>query len=479
MNKRSGFARIVTTVMTAALLLTGTFAITPEKAYAETTTGYVTVGALNLRTGASTGYGIIDVLPKGASVDIIGIEDDWYEVSTTVNGSILSGYVYSGYVSSEYTTDDQVGLFTADSVTSISSKGRVNVSALNVRSSASMSGDIQGILASGTEVTITGVSGDWYQVSVTLNGSLTSAYVYKPYITVSDDSQASSTVTTANGTGAVNVAYLNVRTEPSTSSATKGCVPEGTILEVTGKTSDGSWYRVNTNINGTATAGYVYAECVTLGVKKTDITEGSAETSVDTDMNGTGYVTNCGSLNLRKDASTSSQVISVLPRYTVVTIVGTSGDWYKVTVTVNGTSAQGYVHKDYIAMGQPTENPNSMHVSAEEEYLLACIVYCESGDQSYEGQLAVANVVLNRVRSPQFPNTITEVVYQSGQFTPAFNGRLANALANGPLEICKQAARDALSGNNNVPGYYFFNGYVNVSTVTGYLIIGDHTFYYY
>lgn len=115
--------------------------------------------------------------------------------------------------------------------------------------------------------------------------------------------------------------------------------------------------------------------------------------------------------------------------------------------------------------------------AASESYLLACIVYCESGNQSYEGQLAVANVVLNRVKSPLFPNTISEVVYQSGQFTPAFSGSLASVLASGPSEQAVQAANDALAGNNNIGDYLYFNGYVDTSKVNSYVVIGDHTFY--
>lgn len=114
---------------------------------------------------------------------------------------------------------------------------------------------------------------------------------------------------------------------------------------------------------------------------------------------------------------------------------------------------------------------------ASESYLLACIVYCESGNQSYEGQLAVANVVLNRVKSPLFPNTVSEVVYQRGQFTPAFSGSLARVLKSGPSAQSVQAANDALAGNNNIGDYLYFNGYVDTSRVNSYVVIGDHTFY--
>lgn len=119
----------------------------------------------------------------------------------------------------------------------------------------------------------------------------------------------------------------------------------------------------------------------------------------------------------------------------------------------------------------------AVSAQASEVYLLACIVHSESANQSYEGQLAVANVVLNRVKSPLFPNTISEVVYQRGQFTPAFSGTLASVLQSGPSELSVQAANAALAGTNNIGSYLYFNGYVDLSKVNSYVVIGDHTFY--
>ena len=59
------------------------------------------------------------------------------------------------------------------------------------------------------------------------------------------------------------------------------------------------------------------------------------------------------------------------------------------------------------------------NVMAGSRKLLAALIYCEAGNQPYEGQVAVGAVVMNRVRSGSYPNTISEVIYQSGQFGPA------------------------------------------------------------
>ena len=82
--------------------------------------------------------------------------------------------------------------------------------------------------------------------------------------------------------------------------------------------------------------------------------------------------------------------------------------------------------------------------AARDQELLAALIFCEAGNQPYEGQVAVGAVVMNRVRSGSFPNTITEVIYQSGQFGPAMSGWLDSVLASGSYsDTARQAAADA------------------------------------
>ena len=89
--------------------------------------------------------------------------------------------------------------------------------------------------------------------------------------------------------------------------------------------------------------------------------------------------------------------------------------------------------------------------AAQEKELLAALIFCEAGNQPYEGQVAVGAVVMNRVNSGQFPDTITDVIYQSGQFTPAMTGWLDSVLASdGYTDSAMQAAADALAGSNPI-----------------------------
>ena len=118
------------------------------------------------------------------------------------------------------------------------------------------------------------------------------------------------------------------------------------------------------------------------------------------------------------------------------------------------------------------EQTESAAVSTDDVTLLAALIYCEAGNQSYEGQVAVGAVVMNRVYSSLFPNTISEVIYQSGQFTPAYSGALDSALANGVPSTCYDAAAAAISGENPVGDALYFNA----GSGTG-IQIGDHQFY--
>ena len=82
--------------------------------------------------------------------------------------------------------------------------------------------------------------------------------------------------------------------------------------------------------------------------------------------------------------------------------------------------------------------------------LLAALIQCEAGSESYAGKLAVGAVVMNRVRSGAYPNTISGVIYASGQFTPALNGKVARVYDSDIADSCFQAAEEALGGATNV-----------------------------
>ena len=93
---------------------------------------------------------------------------------------------------------------------------------------------------------------------------------------------------------------------------------------------------------------------------------------------------------------------------------------------------------------------------ADDLRLLAALIYCEAGSESYQGQLAVGAVVMNRVRSGAYPNTISGVIYASGQFTPAMNGKVARIYNTDIAPSCYTAAQEAMAGVSNVGGATHF-----------------------
>lgn len=121
----------------------------------------------------------------------------------------------------------------------------------------------------------------------------------------------------------------------------------------------------------------------------------------------------------------------------------------------NGLSVDGIAGKNTLnAMGITSSSSTSSSSNSSNANLLAHLIYAEARGEPYAGQVAVAAVVLNRVKNSSFPNTVAGVIYQSGAFTPVQNGQINLE----PNDSAKKAAQDALNGWD--PSYgsiYYFN----------------------
>lgn len=107
--------------------------------------------------------------------------------------------------------------------------------------------------------------------------------------------------------------------------------------------------------------------------------------------------------------------------------------------------------------------------------LLAQLIYCEAGGEPYAGKVAVGAVVINRVLSSVYPDTVVGVIYQNKQFSPVGSGRLALALAEGrATQACYDAADEAMSGVTNVGNCVYFR--TPIPGLEG-IAIGGHIFY--
>lgn len=147
----------------------------------------------------------------------------------------------------------------------------------------------------------------------------------------------------------------------------------------------------------------------------------------------------------------------------------------------NGLTVDGRVGKATAAalgvtLTSSTSSSSSTIVSADQK-LLAKLVYAEARGESYKGQVAVAAVVLNRVSSSSFPNTISGVIYQTGAFSCVSNGSINNT----PNDAAVRAALDAMNGWDPTNGclYYYNPGKTSdswIRTRTVVTVIGNHYF---
>ncbi len=217
-----------------------------------------------------------------------------------------------------------------------------------------------------------------------------------------------------------------------------------------------------------------------------------------------------GSVNVRTKPTTDAEILSEAKSgdtFTHVPEMDTNG-WVAILYDEEGTLA--YVSKDFIetkftlktAVSKAEEeaaqkaaelekalqeakkykpsttNRAAISVSDEELYLLATVVAMEAGGESYEGQLAVANVVINRMLDGYWGDTISDVVYAPGQFSGANSGRVEK-FSSRVTETNKRAAVEALAGNNNIGNYMYFimKNKANYSSYKKYYILGCHCFY--
>lgn len=131
--------------------------------------------------------------------------------------------------------------------------------------------------------------------------------------------------------------------------------------------------------------------------------------------------------------------------------------------------------KSALAAKSKKRNISEVKFAEGDRYLLANLIYCEAGAEPYAGKVGVGAVVINRLLSSVFPDTVTGVIYQNKQFSPVASGRLALALAeNRATNDCYRAADEAMTGVTNVGGCVFFR--TPIPGLTGQQI-GGHIFY--
>ena len=238
--------------------------------------------------------------------------------------------------------------------------------------------------------------------------------------------------------------FLNVRTEADETSALAGKLRKGDVATVVEAGEE--W----TKISSGNLEGYVLNKYCVFGQDALAYANENCPTLATATTNG---------LRVRKDMNTESGIATTLYQgasITVDTTAETEDGW----VAVNYNANTYYVSADYVDVEMQTstgitveeeaaakaaaeeqaakeaaelaarqkeskgiEQKDAVEAEVDDVTLLAAIIDCEAGGDTYETQLAVGAVVCNRVKSKSYPNTISKVIYQIGQFGPASSGK--------------------------------------------------------
>lgn len=297
--------------------------------------GFVTGSYVFVRSGPGTSYAQIGGCSHGTHLVILGEEDGWYKVS--VNG--LTGYVSMEYVSTEFPEETTVATTLATTtVPADALYGTVTGSVVNVRAGAGSWHARVGQAKKGERVIILGEKDGWYHVSMEngQEGYISVEYI-KPDTPAETTTAATTPATTTTPTtaiasigntqvtsvGKVTGSIVNLRASASTTAAIVGTAAKDDVLIVTGST-DG-WYAVRQG----GVQAYVHADYL----------------AVSAPVNGT---VSAPLVNLRAEASSSSEIVGTVANGTKLTVLKTLSGWYQVT---NGT-VTAFIVSDYLALGE-------------------------------------------------------------------------------------------------------------------------------
>lgn len=278
--------------------------------------------------------------------------------------------------------------------------------------------------------------------------------------------------------------YLNIRSAGDENADIVGKLYKGDAAEIIERGD------VWTHIKSGSVEGYVLNEYCTFGL------DAYAQAKQDCQ---TEAKVKTGGLRLRTEPSEEAKVVDAAYEgqiFTVDTKVSPVEGW----VAVEYDKQVAYVSAQYVSVdisvgnaisieeeraAQATEaaekeeqqskganKKEAVAASADETTVLGALIQLEAGSECYEGKVAVGAVVMNRVRSGSYPNSISGVVYQGGQFTTAAS--VNGVITNGVSGSCMQAAQEAINGTDNTNGCVSFR---RVSSGRAGVVIGNHVFF--
>lgn len=247
----------------------------------------------------------------------------------------------------------------------------------------------------------------------------------------------------------VNVDALRVRQNPSLKAKRLGHVNKGNTLRYI-DTVDDEWIAVEFN----GETAYVAAQYVTIncmGPAEEQISQEQIAVLQDAETEQVAIQTVEETVTETVVEETVTEAVNETQQAPAEEAVVAYTEEVQVTEDNGDESADGGSEEGIVLEEEAVPLAAEIVEDSYEVKLLAALIQCEAGGECYEGQLAVGAVVMNRVADPRFPETIAEVIYQSGQFTPVKHGKVDRVLASGNIyESCLEAAREAVSGVSNV-----------------------------
>ncbi len=278
----------------------------------------------------------------------------------------------------------------------------------------------------------------------------------------------------------ITVDSLNVREEADIEADIVGKMHEGDVATVISE-EDGWYYITSGNVTGYASADY----CVV----------GDEAYELSLEVCSTVAKASTGGVRVRSEASTDSSILTTLGQDDTIE-VDLSAEEIEGWIAVIYNSSTGYVSADLVTVSTDygeavtlaeeqaaakaaaakattaAAQRAAILASSDDVTILAALIQLEAGSECYEGKVAVGAVVCNRVRSSRYPNTVTGVIYQSGQFSTA--SRVASVISSGVSSSCLQAAQQALNGYDNTGGATSFRP---ISSGRSGLVIGNQVFF--
>lgn len=276
--------------------------------------------------------------------------------------------------------------------------------------------------------------------------------------------------------------YASIREKKDSDSTKAGVLPKGAYVEVLERGEE--W----TLVSSDKIEGYILTKFLVFAEDAKEIYS---------DIFGVKGIVTAENAKIMDHPYSKSNIIAKKVKGSEIEILAQIGNWYRVQLNKSTTAymnVEDIEITDVVAMtveeynketgttatdkktettsNKTTTSTSGVNASKSDLDMLAAIIQCEAEGESYKGKVAVGAVVLNRVRSNKFPNTIGGVIKQKGQFTPVASGKFARVLSRGANAECYRAAKDALNGSNPIGKCLFFN--------TGYgkgFRLGGHQFY--